>query len=137
MARNSQNIIELLSDPSTTVAVVGATDSRQKFGSTIYRDLKGKGFRVYPVNRRRSTVDGDQAYPDLASLPTPPTIVNIVVPPEQTLSVLEDARALGVSNIWIQPGAADDAVRDYVSRHRLNAVIDACIMVQARPLVAG
>lgn len=137
MARTSGTIIDLLTDPSTTVAVVGATDARHKFGSTIYRDLKGKGFTVYPVNRRRSTVDGDPAYPDLASLPVTPTIVNIVVPPEQTMKVVEQARELGLGNIWIQPGAADDAVHDYVNRHGMNAIIDACIMVQARPLVAG
>ncbi len=137
MARSSRTILELLADPSTTVAVVGATDSRHKFGSTIYRDLKAKGFTVYAVNPRRRTVDGDRAYPDLASLPVTPTIVNIVVPPEQTLKVIEQARELGLSNVWIQPGAADAAVRDYVSRHGMNALIDACIMVQARPLVAG
>lgn len=137
MARRSRNILDLLTDPSTTVAVVGATDSRHKFGSTIYRDLKAKGFTVYPVNPRRATVDGDQAYPDLASLPEPPTIVNIVVPPDETMKVVEQVRDLGLGNVWIQPGAADSAVRDYVSRHGMNALIDACIMVQARPLVSG
>lgn len=130
------NIIELLRDPETTVAVVGATDSLHKYGSTIYRDLKRKGFVVYPVNPGRSTVDGDTAYPDLASLPAEPTIINIVVPPERTMKVLEEAESLGYDNVWIQPGAADDAVREYVDRKRMNVLIDACIMVQARPVAA-
>ena len=136
MAPNRPNIFELLRDPDTTVAVVGATDNHYKYGSTIYRDLKRKGFVVYPINPGRPTVDGDQAYPDLASLPEQPTIINIVVPPEKTMAVLEEARELGYSNVWIQPGAADDAVRDYVAKHEMNTLIDACIMVQARPVAA-
>ena len=43
----------LLTDPATTIAVVGATDDPAKFGGRIYRDLKGKGFRVLAVNPRR------------------------------------------------------------------------------------
>ena len=69
MGTNRPNIFELLKDPETTVAVVGATDARFKYGSTIYRDLKRKGFVVYPVNPTRATVDDDVAYPDIASIP--------------------------------------------------------------------
>ena len=71
----------LLTDPATTIAVVGATDDPAKFGGRIYRDLKGKGFRVLAVNPGRDTVDGDPCYPSLAALPEAPTIVDLVVPP--------------------------------------------------------
>lgn len=134
MSTNQPNIFELLADPGTTVAVVGATDARFKYGSTIYRDLKRKGFKVYAVNPRRPTVDGDQAFPDLASLPEQPTIVNVVVPPNQTLRVLQQMVALGYDNVWIQPGAADEAVRDFAAANGMNSLIDACIMVEARPV---
>ncbi len=115
---------------------MGATDARFKYGSTIYRDLKRKGFVVYPVNPLRDTVDGDIAYPDLASLPEQPTIINVVVPPVRTMRVLAQAVELGYDNVWIQPGAADDAVRDFVAANDMNALIDACIMVEARPVTA-
>lgn len=137
MRTTRPNILELLRDPTTTVAVVGATDAAFKYGSTIYRDLKRKGFEVFPVNPIRDTVDGDEAYPDLAALPKQPTIVNIVVPPRQTLRVVQKMVELGWDNVWIQPGAADDAVRDFVADNEMNALIDACIMVQARPVAAG
>ncbi len=75
------DIATLLNEPETTVAVVGATDNPTKYGSVIYRDLKRKGYSVYPVNPNRTEVDGDEAYPTLDKLPESPTIVNIVVPP--------------------------------------------------------
>ena len=125
-------LVALLSDPDTTVAVVGATDNPAKYGYVIYRDLKAKGFEVYPVNLTRATVDGDAAYPDLSSLPATPTIVNIVVPPAETLRVLQEAVALGLRNVWVQPGAEDDAVVRFIAEHDLGAVVNACIMVRSR-----
>ena len=112
--------------------MVGATDDPAKTGYRIYRDLKAKGFKVFPINPSRATVDGDLAYPTLADLPEPPTIVDVVVPPARTLSVLEQAFGLGLTNVWIQPGAEDDAVVGYVREKGFNAITDACIMVHSR-----
>ena len=119
-----------LADP--LIAVVGATDHPGKYGGTIYRNLKAKGYRVVPVNPLRSTVDGDRCYPTLADLAETPDIVNIVVPPVRTMRVIEQAAALGDVAVWIQPGAADASVRARVDELGMPSLIDACIMVQAR-----
>ncbi len=122
----------LLQRPDTTVAVVGATDDPDKYGSVIYRDLKEKGFTVYPVNPNRDEVDGDPAYPSLAALPERPTIVNFVVPPPIALGVLQTCLDLGLTNVWLQPGAESPAVIAFVQQHGFNYMANACIMVQSR-----
>jgi predicted CoA-binding protein len=116
------------------VAVVGATDDPAKYGSVIYRDLKRKGFTVWPVNPGRDTVDGDPAYDGLAELPEEPTIINIVVPPHQTLRVLQAARELGYMSVWVQPGAEDPASLRYLQEEGFTYLANACIMVQSRTL---
>jgi predicted CoA-binding protein len=126
------DIAAMLDEPETTVAVVGATDNPSKFGYVIYRDLKRKGFTIFPVNPNRSTVDGDQAFPSLASLPNPPTIVNIVVPPKVALRVLEQCRKLGLANIWLQPGAESPETMSFLQGKEFNYLANACIMVQSR-----
>lgn len=124
---------DLLDHGDPAIAVVGATDDHTKYGATIYRDLKRKGFRVFPVNPNRTTVDGDPAYPSLDSLPVSPDIVNIVVPPDQTYRVLERSRDLGFMNVWVQPGAEDRRVLEYLHEHDFEYLTNACIMVQTRP----
>ena len=126
------SIPELLRDPSTTVAVVGATDRPGKYGGIIYRDLKAKGFRVFAVNPYRDEVDGDPCYRSLDHLPEPPAIVNYVVPPRRTLDTLRAARRLGHLNAWVQPGAEDDDVVAYLETEGFNFLVHACIMIQAR-----
>jgi len=128
-------IAQMLNEGDPLIAVVGATDDPEKFGWRIYRDLKAKGFRVYPVNRRRATVDGDPAFADLAALPLLPDLVNIVVPPHETLRVLDRCEELGLRNVWLQPGAADEAVYTRLASGPYNATADACIMVRSRPKV--
>ncbi len=119
-----------LSDPY--IAVVGATDAPGKYGGAIYRNLKSKGYRVGAVNPGRNTVDGDKAFPSLADLPETPDIVNIVVPPRRTMRVLDAAAGIEDVAVWIQPGAADAAVRARVEELGIPALINVCIMVEAR-----
>jgi predicted CoA-binding protein len=125
-------VSERLLRPDPLIAIVGATDAPGKYGGIIYRDMKAKGYRVVGINPQRVTVDGDPAYASLADLVEAPDIVNIVVPPQRTMRVLEQAALIEDVAVWIQPGAADDAVRARVDELGLPALIDACIMVRAR-----
>ncbi len=127
-----KDIASLLGEPGTTVAVVGATDNHSKYGYVIYRDLKRKGYRVFPVNPRRPTVDSDVAYRDLKSLPEKPTIVNIVVPPPVAASVLEESLKLGLMNVWLQPGAESPENLAFLQEKGFNYLANACIMVESR-----
>jgi hypothetical protein len=122
----------LLNEGDPVIAVVGATDNPRKYGNRIYLDLKDKGFRVYPVNATRATVDGDPVFATLAELPETPDIVNFVVPPTRTLRVLEQAKDLGFTTVWVQPGAENEDVMDYLEEHDFDYLANACIMVWAR-----
>lgn len=133
----------LMSDPVSArlelldplIAIVGATDEPGKYGGRIYRDLKAKGYRVVAVNPTRAKVDGDVTFKSVADLPESPDIVNVVIPPRRTLQVLDELAEIPDVAVWIQPGAADDAVRDRIEELGLPALIDACIMMRSRSSV--
>ncbi|HEX6302269.1 MAG TPA: CoA-binding protein [Acidimicrobiia bacterium] len=122
----------LLSEPGTSIAVIGATDHPAKYGGIIYRDMKAKGFPVFAVNPNRDTVDGDQCWPTVKDLPEKPTIVVFVVPAHKGLKVLRDCAEAGLRNIWIQPGAFSPQLRDALESGDFNWIADACVMVRAR-----
>jgi len=126
------DISALLDKPDTTVAVVGASDNPSKYGYVIYRDLKRKGFTVFAINAKRTTVDGDPAFASLTTLNEKPTIVTMVVPPEATLTILKECKELGLDNIWIQPGAENPAVLRFLQENDFNYLANACIMVLSR-----
>ncbi|HNM14898.1 MAG TPA: CoA-binding protein, partial [bacterium] len=45
-----KDILDLLREPQVTIAVVGANNNPNKYGNTIYRDLRRKGYTIFPVN---------------------------------------------------------------------------------------
>ena len=61
------------------IGVIGASDTTTSVGYTVLRNLIGSGFRgvVYPVNPRRESVQGIQAYQDIQSLPHAPDLAVI------------------------------------------------------------
>jgi predicted CoA-binding protein len=126
------DLIPLLASKTITVAVVGATDSPHKYGGIIYRDLKALGYRVRAVNPNRSTVDGDECYPNLASLPERPDIIDLVVPARIGLEVAQEAVSLGYENLWLQPGAEGPELVAFLDENQVPYLSDSCIMVASR-----
>jgi len=127
---------ELLTDPSTLIAVVGATDAPGKYGGIIYRDLRARGHRVVAVNPNRSTVAGDPCYPDLASLPERPHIVNLVVPARIGRKVIDEWSSRGGESVWFQPGSFDNALVAKARDAGLDVIEGDCVMVVSRRLAS-
>lgn len=111
-------------------AVVGASRRRDKYGYRVYRVLKAAGRIVYPVNPGADEVDGDHCYPTISDLPEMPQVVVLVVPPAVTEAIVAECVRLGITQVWIQPGAESEAA---VATCRANkiAVISGgpCLMV--------
>jgi uncharacterized protein len=113
-------------------AVVGASTNPAKWGNRIYRALKASGYRVYPINHRAKTIDGDPCYPSLESLPERPAVVDVVMPPKIGLKVAEEAAAAGIARIWFQPGADSPENVEHARALGLQVVHHACALVERR-----
>lgn len=127
-----KDITQLLEEADATIAIVGATDDQNKYGNVIYRDLKKKGFAIFPVNPGHATIDGDRCYASLDDLPVPPSIVNIVTPPKVTNKILRECLRLNYKNIWVQPGAEDADSLTFLQENSFNYLARACIMTRSR-----
>lgn len=126
------DLTPLLSEPGTSIAVVGATDHPTKYGGIIYRDMKRKGFPVFAVNPYRNTVDGDPCWATVKDLPETPTIAVFVIPARRGLTVLQECAEAGIRNIWIQPGAFSPELGDALESGDFDWLANACVMVRAR-----
>ena len=62
-----------------SIALVGASDDAARIGGRPLRYLRASGYqgRVYPVNPRRETVQGEQAWPAIAALPEVATTASL------------------------------------------------------------
>lgn len=81
-----------------TVALVGASDQGDRFGTRVFRQMLNFGFpgTIYPVNPRAQELFGHRCYPSVASLPHTPDHVGIIVATERVFDVLDECAARGV-----------------------------------------
>ena len=106
------------------------SQDREKYGNKVLRVYKQNDIEVVPVNPTADEVEGLPAYPDLQSVPGNVDGVSIITPPRVTETVVKQAIALGIKNIWMQPGAASDAAVDLAKHAGANVIAGGpCILV--------
>ncbi len=113
-------------------AIVGASQDQRKYGNRVYRSMRDAGYTVYPVNPRGGELEGARVYPSLADLPQAPEVIDLVVPPSVTEKVVKEAHELGLTRIWMQPGAESETAIAYCREHAMEVIYDACAMVHKR-----
>ena len=111
-----------------TVAIIGASNNRQKFGNKAVRAFQQQGYTVYPVNPHEWEVEGLDAYKSIQDVPARPQMVSVYVPPSVLLKLLPDIAAKGCDELWLNPGTESDEVLLEAERLKLN-VIQACSIV--------
>ena len=112
-----------------TVAVIGASSDRRKFGNKAVRCYVAAGLKVYPVNPSEQTVEGLTAYPDIASVPQPVEVVSFYVPPKVVASLLPAVAETQPREIWFNPGTTSDDVANLVLDLDLPAVYGCSIVM--------
>lgn len=113
---------------SKTVAVVGASSNRDKFGNKALRAFRAEGHRVIPINPTAQSVEGIRAYASVLDVPGPIDMATVYVRPDVTLRLLDEFEEKRIPEIWINPGAESDEVIAEARRRSLN-VIFACSIV--------
>ena len=111
-------------------AVVGASNDRSKFGNKVLRTYLQDGRPVYPVNPTAGTIEGVKAYATLDELPEPVHGISIITPPPITERIIDQAIALGIGHVWMQPGAESQAALDRARLAGISTIAGGpCILV--------
>jgi predicted CoA-binding protein len=110
-------------------ALVGATDNKDKNGYRIFKNLKNRGYEVYPVNPKLKSLEGTNCYGKLADIPVKVDVVDFVVPPAVTENILKECRTLGLNRIWLQPGSESQAAIKFCNENNMKVVHDLCVMM--------
>jgi hypothetical protein len=110
------------------VAVIGASNDRQKFGNRAVRAYLDQGYTVVPINPHETEIEGLKTYGSILDVPGPVDMASFYVPPEIGERVIADVASKGVAEVWLNPGAESDAL---IARARTLSIkpIVACSIV--------
>lgn len=111
-----------------SIAIIGASADRKKFGNAAVRTYQDLGWTVYPVNPRADQIEGIKAYASITDVPAGIDRVAVYLPPQVLLGILDDIAAAKPREVWLNPGTESDAVLEKAKALGLN-VIQACSIV--------
>lgn len=79
-----------------SVAVIGASQDTSKMGYAVMHNLLHFPGQLYPVNNKRSEIQGLKAYPTITAIPNPVDMAVITVPANHVPQVIEECGQKGV-----------------------------------------
>jgi predicted CoA-binding protein len=120
-----------------TIAVVGLSDRPERDSHRVASYLKGKGYRIIPVNPAKNEIMGEKCYPDLLSIPEPVDIVNIFRAVEAIPGIVDEALKIGAKAIWMQRGLAHSESARKAQNAGVCVVQSRCIMVDHKRLLGS
>ena len=116
------------------MAVVGASNERDKFGNLACRELKIRGFRVYPVNPHENEICGERCYHTINELGDLTERLLIVLPPDITRKLVRDLNPEIVPYVWMQNGAQSSEAIKVCHAKGIGTIHGQCILMHAQPV---
>jgi uncharacterized protein len=101
---------DVTSSRPQTVAVLGASQDRSKYGNKAVRAYRSAGYVVYPIHPRAVRIEGLPAYRSILDVPGPVDRATVYLQPEITLQVLEEIARKGTRELFLNPGSESSAV---------------------------
>ena len=114
--------------PEFSVAVIGASQDRRKYGNKAVRAYAENGYTVFPVNPNEATIEGLKAYPKLDAITEPIDFVSLYVPPAIGIRLLPAIAAKEPKELWLNPGSESDELIETAADLHLRVIV-ACSIV--------
>jgi predicted CoA-binding protein len=111
-----------------TIAIIGASNNRRKYGNKALRAFRNQGYTVVPINPHESIVEGEPAYRSVLDFPGTIDEATLYVGPDAGVLVMDEIARKGITSVWLNPGADAPAVVDRARALGLNPVIACSIL---------
>ncbi|MDX1999133.1 MAG: CoA-binding protein [Thermoanaerobaculia bacterium] len=93
-----------------TIAILGASSNRAKYGNKCVRAYLHAGWTVYPVNPGGGEIEGLAVYRSLDAVPKPLDRISVYLAPPISLALLPEMAAAKAGDVMFNPGSADEVV---------------------------
>ena len=115
-------------------AVVGVSDKKGKFGNTAFKELRKRGYRVFPVNERLELFEGRQCYKKLSEIVDQLDGVIIITGPQGAKKAVRGCLNLGVRKVWLYPGTKCEEAVNLAKQGGIELIRKACPLLYLEPV---
>jgi predicted CoA-binding protein len=120
---------------ANVIAMVGLRDDASHPSYEVASYLQANGYHIVPINPKETVVLGEQAYPDVPSVPFDVDVVDIFRRPEAVGPHVEEAITRGVPTVWMQLGIRNDEAAQRAQEAGIQVVMDHCMKQEHKRLI--
>jgi predicted CoA-binding protein len=119
-----------------TIAIVGASSNWTRPSNFAMKYLKGKGYRVIPVNPRYvgKKIHNETVYASISNIPENIDMIDIFRPSGQVSAIVDEVLKLhkkkSISVVWMQIGVRDNDSAKRLENYGHTVIMDRCPKIE-------
>jgi uncharacterized protein len=124
---------------SRVIALVGASNNKEKESNKVMRFLQRAGYKVIPVNPAyiNNFINGEKVYGSLTDIKQKVDIVDVFRPSEEAEEIANQAIKIGANVLWLQLDIKNDKARDSVIKNNIYYISNKCTKIEFERLFKG
>ena len=124
---------------SRVIALVGASNNKEKDSNKVMKFLQRAGYKVIPVNptSTNSFINGEKVYGNLRDIKEKIDIVDVFRPSEEAEEIARQTIEIGASVFWLQLDIRNDKAREMVVKHKIYYMANKCTKIEFERLFRG
>ncbi len=132
MSEPADDAIRAVLTSVKTIAVVGASDKKNRPVYGVMQFLQRQGYRCIPVNPRLAgeTLMGEQVFANLRDIPERVDMVDVFRRSEDVGEITDDAIAIGTKVLWMQLGVVNEAAALRAKEAGLAVIMNRCPAIE-------
>ena len=115
-----------------SIAIIGASNNRAKYGNKALRAYMQRGDTVYAINPIHREAEGMNTYASVLDVPGDIDVATFYVPPEIGLRVIEEVARKGIRQVLLNPGAESEALLKRAEELGIQATVACSILLAGR-----
>ncbi len=140
----SDSEIKEILENHKNMAVVGLSHEKTKYSYIVAEYLKGKGYRIIPINPFDEEILGEKCYKSLLEMPeelqNQVEIVDIFRPSDEVMPVVDEAVEIRKKHdkfkvVWMQLGIINEEAARKAEASGLKVVMNKCMMIEHGRLI--
>ena len=121
---------------SRVIALVGASNDKEKDSNKVMRFLQRAGYKVIPVNPTciNNFIHGEKVYGSLTDIEQKVDIVDVFRPSEEAEEIANQTIKIGANALWLQLNIKSDKAKDLVMKNKIYYISNKCTKIEFEKL---
>ena len=124
---------------SRVIALVGASNNKEKDSNKIMRFLQRAGYKVIPVNPTciNNFIHGEKVYGSLRDIEQKVDIVDVFRPSDEAEELAKETIKIGANVLWLQLDIQSNKARDLAMKNKVYYIANKCTKIEFERLFRG